>query len=697
MPDLTAEGRSRVEALRQVLEERRGVARAEAACDKARAVLDEARIAFRKATDALNAASDRLQAVKDGAAEGLYRWREEAQRAEPPDHVLAAAIRRIHAYPDGDAAIDELREPLLDWLEQEGSAIDEQIDRLRGERTEPARRIDELEAEIERLRSQRDLAPERARATEHARARLREAGIPAYPLYAVCDFAEGLTVSEQAAIEAALAQAGLLDALIVPRARVDEVRSLLAAPELADRWIEAEPLILGHTLADRLRPALPPGVEGLSAADVAAALRSVAWGQPPALPPGGLAVIEPSGEWRLGILAGSAERPEGVEPRYIGEANRRAYRQRRLEELAQELAAARTELERIDRALEKQLAERKALSEDRRRLERLPLWRELLRAVEERSAAEDARRQAEARLAEAIRAEEAARTMLDEARRGYRRALERVPEAQGRDEEGLYAMLQGTEAVLRELRRTGGELQTLARLERDIAQLDEERHLALERKERLLRRQRDDEAEVARRAATCRALEQTLRELGIEELRARIRWLARRRRRLERADRRLSSTQARLDERVRQGEEKLREAAAALEAARADEHGRRASLRQRLLTHPSLADALERFDEGPEGPARAVEHLLRFRRRSEEPELLRNITDDRDQAFRHLSGVFERERATLAAYAPELDAATGLVGFRDQGRTLAPHELVRQLDERRRFERLLLEQREREL
>lgn len=691
VPDLRAEGSSRREAIRAVAAARKAVAAAEREREKHAALLEQAREAFRQAVDAVHAAARRLDALREGAAAALHAWREQARRASVPDHVLAAAVRAIRQCPDGELDLDGLREPLLEWIDREIEAVEEAIARLREERADPVRRARELDEEIRRLRGQRDIPPERSPAAERARARLREAGIPAYPLYAVCDFAPDVPEAEQAAIERALTEAGLLDALVIPRTRIGEVPALLADPELADRWIEPRPLPLGYTLADKLRPALPPETDALTPADVAEALRSIAWGEATQ----GTAV-DPSGSWRLDVLTGAVDLPAEARPRYIGEGNRRAYRHRRLEELTARRAAVQAEIDRIDRDIAERAAERESLAADRRALERLPLWNDLRGAAEARRAAERVRSQAEERLRAEEQAEAEARARLDEASRHYLHTLERVPEARGRDEDGLHALLQATDAVLRDLQQAAGGIRNLTRLAAEIRHRWDEHHRALADAERLRRRLAEDEAEVARKEARCRVLDEQLRAMGIEELRARIRRLAGRRDRLRRAERRLAAALAARGERLRHQEDALREADATLARARELEAQWRDELRHRLLAHPSLGDALALLDDGPDGPARAAAHLLRLRR-AEERDLERYVEEDRRRAFNQLSAVFQQERVTLAPYAPELDEVNGQVTFREQGRVLRPHELVAQLEERRRFEQLLLEQEERKL
>lgn len=410
--------------------------------------------------------------------------------------------------------------------------------------------------------------------------------------------------------------------------------------------------------------------------------------------------MDPSGAWRLGILAGSSELPAGARPRYIGEGNRRAFRQRRLQELEAELESTRATIARLDGRIAALAAERAALAEDRRALEQLPLWTGLVRAAHQLQVAEEARAAAEKHVQRAEQEESRARVLLDEARHRYLRLLEGIPEARGRDEDGLHAMIRATETVLRDLQLADERGRHLTRLERDLRHWRDEYRRSLAEQERLRRHLQDDATEVARRETRCRVLEEQLQAMGIDELRSRIQRLTRRRHLLQRADGRLAAGLAALGERLRYEEERLREAETAVAEARELAAYWRAELRRRLLAHPALADALALFDGSPggsaEGPARAVAHLLRFRR-SEEEHLERYVDEDRKRAFNELSSVFQRERVTLAPYIPELDETTGLVTFREQGRVLRPHELVAELEARNRFERHLLEQEERKL
>lgn len=230
-------------------------------------------------------------------------------------------------------------------------------------------------------------------------------------LWQVVDFAEGLTDTERAGIEAALQASGLLDAWLRPDGR------LLDAD---DRDLLLRPVASKGGLTAWLVPDVPADCN-LSAKDVNHALASIGAG-----PDDSACWVNTDGTWHLGPTLGRAAKPSA---QHIGAAARAAERARRLAGLDAALAEQEALLAQATSAIDAAEEALRALSTW---VNAVPSGQKLLQAWRD----VEARRSAEAYAEQANRrAQEAAET----ARKGTasaRARLTRIASEQRLPEEG---------------------------------------------------------------------------------------------------------------------------------------------------------------------------------------------------------------------------------------------------------------------
>lgn len=188
-----------------------------------------------------------------------------------------------------------------------------------------------LEEELSKLKeewalkkAQKDPEPERDAATIEARKLLDEKSIPYAPLYEVVEFLPDITPGVQKRIESALAETGILDALIIN-----------GEAELKhDRFLTADPKLLSYTLGDYLRP--DSAQTKIPLKHVQDILLSIEMdGEVPVY-------LKEDGSYQLGILRGHAVPLEEV--RFIGREARKRYREELLEKLIEKMNELRDEL-----------------------------------------------------------------------------------------------------------------------------------------------------------------------------------------------------------------------------------------------------------------------------------------------------------------------------------------------------------------
>jgi uncharacterized protein (TIGR02680 family) len=289
----------------------------------------------------------------------LHRVGDElAVRAEHETAVLALV---------GEAATDAER------------ALASQETTLAAEQRQLEDRRAALAGELEALRATRHVEPDPP-ATRTA-ARTGRAGAP---LWRLVDFAPHTDAATQAAVEAALEDAGLLDAWVRPDGTVEPTGgkhdrfagAALVAPapstSLADVLVREPDAPVPAALVDRL-------------------LRSVAFGDTAPDHPAGVGA---DGGWRLGSLAGSWSKPE---PAFIGSSARERVRQRRIAGVERELAAVDTERARVEAALADCTARRAGLAEEQQRRPGHDAVRQARSALERAEAEHAARADATAR------------------------------------------------------------------------------------------------------------------------------------------------------------------------------------------------------------------------------------------------------------------------------------------------------------
>lgn len=324
------------------------------------------------------------QSERDRLLEGFSAWQFDTVQLRIPEADWQTVRRALQTYQEQAdwGAIRDTADGCVRARESE----------LTGERLRAVQRLEALNREreekqraLEELRARPEPVPPRRDAVQAARDQLLSRGIPSAAFYEAVDFDPSLTEDERGLLEAQLADAGLLDALLVPPEHLGELRALLEA--YPDRFLlPSDPV--GQPLAG-----LVP--EGAFAGLAAACLRGISGADPDAP-----TAILPDGRFRCGTVHGRshAEAPAG----YIGAAARRRNRERQLQTLEAVLAAldARTEEARAEEARCRQALE--CLHEERGRMpsaadldRALGMLQRAARAAEDASAERDRRQAAE--------------------------------------------------------------------------------------------------------------------------------------------------------------------------------------------------------------------------------------------------------------------------------------------------------------
>lgn len=698
-------GAARNQALKAVLEALREVRRLQERHREARLLEDREReVLFLRGREA-ERSREALEAAKEAAARAVDGWLEGADAVDVRPEEREAALEAIARYPADGVELSRLLDPLRPAFDRASGRIAGRLREAELARERLAMRRDEVVRALDEWAAKEEAEPPRSEAQEQARRLLAESGIPFVPLFAACEVREGLAEGTAGRLEQALAEAGLLDALVVPREYADRVAEVLGGAGLADRWLAPAapaPVRDGLTLWDVLQPDRAWCDDLKWAAAVEAALRNVGWypeGLPPAAdgrpsPPGDPPLVVGPAGFRAGPLAGTAE-PRSA-PAYLGKENRRRTRQAEVERLEGQLRELDRDLWEAEAAIDRIRGELEALEGKWRQGESLPAWQALYDAAHRLSRAEEDVRQQQDRLDEATRQVKDAFDALERARAALAEAMAPVPEARGRDEDGVRLLIHETEQIVQESLGIDRESAHDDRLAVACWQAAADRgqaSLRLENDQAALQAAR---AQVAELEGQVSARRDVLARLGVsvEALLGELKRLEADLASAEREEKALLTRVGSLEAEVAYRRSQVEEATALRDRAAGAEAEAGEKLHERLRAHPSLHHALTLFESGPEGPARAAEELLKLRRTADS-RLRESVEESQRQAFRDLTLALQNARITLVELPPVLEGDR--LYFKRRGLALQPHELESELTDEKARDELILQQKETEL
>ncbi|HEX2080263.1 MAG TPA: TIGR02680 family protein [Longimicrobium sp.] len=683
--------RAVLDAVRAALD---AVATASGQLDAARKASDVARRELNHADDRFRTASREADSARAAAADALAAWRAECAELRVPDDAFGAVLAAIEAYQPAGRPTAVLA-PLQPAHDEAQEALRAEAQELGIVRRRHQADAEEVDARLRRLSQEPDVEPERTPAQAAARRLLREHGIAHAPLFAAVDLAGVLAADTALAsrVEAALLDAGLLDALVVPRAETGRVRALLDAHGLGDRWIAPVDASMDGARRDATADWLVPVASSdVSAEDVTAALRALGLaggGVGVVDAGGGVGVVDADGGWRLGPLHGLAAAPAEARVRFLGETARREERRRRIEEARRQLAELREEIGRLGEALDAVQARERALGREWRAAHDLPQLQTLhdrLLAVRREEHERERRRAAAELAAEAV---ETATRALQQRNAALERATDDAPWLRGRQRADVDAAAAALAEVLSIVRAIGEDVERLDELRRAYAARTRAHDALRLQIEELAPRIAQANVRVQTLDAQIAALNEQLSRasVGREALAAEIRDLEQRLEAIKTQDEQAKSS---IDKHTGQIEtlsqqepdyrDQLRSAFIHLQSA---EH----EFRERIEAYPATLDEYGE-DARRSGLPKAMQRILH----DVDPA---SIDDEARRAHEELQNAFVRARGAFEEMSPTLDG--DILRFTHELGAMRLDELYRTLEEQQARNETLLEEEDRRL
>ena len=294
----------------------------------------------------------------------LFAWKKGLVRLPLSDEAFQEILHLLTKYPE--ISYEAVAGPAQAAFQQAGGKLMEERAGWEHRKKLHLDQEKELRTQWEEWKNHKEPEPPRSEAREGSRARRLASGEAGEPLYALCEFREGLSQEIKASLEAALAQAGLLDAWISSgRVEID-------GPAEEEVWVEAQPELMAHTLADYLYPT-PPENGSVSAEVIDQVLRTIRVGDVDG--EGAITMVSEKGTFRLGAVAGQA--PRKVRAEYIGKENRRLTRLAEMERLEGLIREEEAAVAQCDEKLRELALREQVLKEE---LEQFPKGDDLYRA-----------------------------------------------------------------------------------------------------------------------------------------------------------------------------------------------------------------------------------------------------------------------------------------------------------------------------
>lgn len=326
-----------------------------------RDALERRRVELRDAERDRKRCSDDLAIARDEEADAASRWDGARDSLCAEVDTWARSLELLDGI-DADALIEAVR----DWAETASGRgpVTDAVDEAH------RRAMDALSREEARLTAERDRIRDELTTLEEERSRLESghheppappalrdpavrASQPGAPLWALCDFREGVSDEARAGLEAALEASGLLDAWVTPDGR-------LLADGLYDTTAIVTDPVEGSSLAEVLEHAVDPEDVRAAAVDpevVGRILRGIGSERSPRGP-----WVAANGRFSLGPLAGAAHKDAAE---HVGHGAREQARRRRIAELGVEIDHVGAVLSQCEEALRQHQARRDCVDHER--------------------------------------------------------------------------------------------------------------------------------------------------------------------------------------------------------------------------------------------------------------------------------------------------------------------------------------------
>lgn len=310
--------------------------------DKTKSTIDGIRSDLRES-------EEYMTTVKEEYIEKIVKWNRENYRLKLEEKDLQSINRSVMAVEKADEVFqhkshitDRYNSINADYVSKI-KVTEDKVDAKHLEISLKKERLKELEQvkEVEYPRSEE---------VKENRKRLQELGVPHIPLYKGVEFSKDLDEESKKAIESAIVDMGIIDALIVPQRYKDQILKNEALG--SDKYLFSEPNIMIHNLTSFLQVDTSDMGE-ITFEDVDDVLNSIFldsnWDN----------YLDQEGNFGLGLLKGKATKD--YELKYIGATSRKEHRMRIIEGIKREITQMEAEADEQLNQLQQLVSEQQQL------------------------------------------------------------------------------------------------------------------------------------------------------------------------------------------------------------------------------------------------------------------------------------------------------------------------------------------------
>lgn len=263
-----------------------------------------------------------LNETKEKMIENMYVWERENNLLKIENEDKAIIAQKIQTYGE-NANFDDILEKVRVPYDKINSEILTQKVKEENVKTEAENKIEELKEQIEEWKNTKEAEPERNQRIQQNREKLTELGIDYIPFYNAVDFKREIPEETRNMIELALADMGILDALIVSDKSLQKIKSL--GKEFEDKYLISKAPRIGSSLLDILEIAKPEN-SSITVEEISNILSNISLDENFEG-----TYVDDEGNYKIGLIKGKVSKNEDA--KYIGRESKRRYKEKMIQEL----------------------------------------------------------------------------------------------------------------------------------------------------------------------------------------------------------------------------------------------------------------------------------------------------------------------------------------------------------------------------
>lgn len=263
-----------------------------------------------------------LDSAKEKMVENMYVWERENTFLKIEDADKVGISQKIQNYGEGSNFDDVLEKLRIPYEKIHSNFLSNKVQEENIQK-EAENKVTELKNQIEEWKNAKQAEPERPVRIQKNRQKLEELGIDYIPFYNAVDFKKHVSEETKNIIELALADMGILDALIVSKQSLQKINSLEI--EFEDKFLAPKTPRLGASLLDVLEITKPEN-SSITVEEISNILSNISLDEE-----FDGTYIDENGNYKIGLIKGKASKNE--EAKFIGREAKRRYKEKMIQDL----------------------------------------------------------------------------------------------------------------------------------------------------------------------------------------------------------------------------------------------------------------------------------------------------------------------------------------------------------------------------